>query len=440
MGGDGALHVLVFVYPVHGRIIPAMVLASRLVDSGARVSFLYPAHHESRLCDARSRPHSPEIRFVALHARDFDSAPNDFSRDFFLMPSLAQEFEQLVSSLQPPPSCLISDEVCGTLAKSARLLGIPRYILVPESASAFAATLLAPSLARDSKLPLQVARNETVDIPFIGMTVVAREYLSPYLDTFPWRADYFLEGAIEAQASDGILVNTYRELEPSILSGMVRDTCLNPHRAPVFAVGPLIPEPSSTVGSHRQEEEAEIMEFLDAQAPSSVVFVSFGTLIQRNEKDAREILSGLEQSGHPFIWKFSGDGDYVPTGAEKSGLILRNWAPQLRILSHPSTGSFLTHCGWNSCLESSSLGVPILGFPAFMDQPINCKLLVELRKAGVKLATLESFQIAEAIKEVMESEEIRRNAQKLKLAADRAPKSLDFFVDKLREKSALHYL
>ena len=44
-------------------------------------------------------------------------------------------------------------------------------------------------------------------------------------------------------------------------------------------------------------------------------------------------------------------------------MLVRNWAPQLEILAHKSTGVFLSHCGWNSVLESLSQGIPIIGWP-----------------------------------------------------------------------------
>jgi len=64
----------------------------------------------------------------------------------------------------------------------------------------------------------------------------------------------------------------------------------------------------------------------------------------------------------------------LPEGFEERvegrGMVV-NWAPQLEILRHSSTGSFLSHCGWNSCVESISMGVPLSTWPVSYDQPSN---------------------------------------------------------------------
>lgn len=87
-----------------------------------------------------------------------------------------------------------------------------------------------------------------------------------------------------------------------------------------------------------------------------------------------ELAKALESSGKNFIWVvrppigfdinsgFKAD-EWLPKGFEeritesKKGLLVHKWAPQLEILSHKSTGMFLSNCGWNSVLESLSHGV-----------------------------------------------------------------------------------
>ncbi|KAF2308043.1 hypothetical protein GH714_034688 [Hevea brasiliensis] len=118
-----------------------------------------------------------------------------------------------------------------------------------------------------------------------------------------------------------------------------------------------------------------------------------------NNEQIEQLAIGLKQSGQKFIWVlrdadkgdvFKGENERkaeLPIGYENSvdgvGLVARDWVPQLEILSHPATGGFMSHCGWNSCMESITMGVPIAAWPMHSDQPRNAVLITELLKIGV---------------------------------------------------------
>lgn len=53
--------------------------------------------------------------------------------------------------------------------------------------------------------------------------------------------------------------------------------------------------------------------------------------------------------------------------------IYSGWAPQQEILKHPATGGFMSHCGWNSTLESMVAGVPMLTWPLGAEQRVNAR-------------------------------------------------------------------
>ena len=67
--------------------------------------------------------------------------------------------------------------------------------------------------------------------------------------------------------------------------------------------------------------------------------------------------------------------EYVYSFAQQC--LILDWAPQKLILKHPSMGVFVSHCGWNSTLESLAVGVPVVAWPMFADQKLNAEWLVQ---------------------------------------------------------------
>ncbi|RZC50139.1 hypothetical protein C5167_018561 [Papaver somniferum] len=87
---------------------------------------------------------------------------------------------------------------------------------------------------------------------------------------------------------------------------------------------------------------------------------------------------------------------------------------------HPSIGCFITHCGWNSTLESLVGGVPLTGFPQWSEQGTTAKLIEDVWKIGVRMRKNEETKIVDreevvrCVKMVMGNEEMKRNARKWK--------------------------
>ncbi|CAN1789100.1 Flavonol 7-O-beta-glucosyltransferase UGT74F1 [Linum perenne] len=91
------------------------------------------------------------------------------------------------------------------------------------------------------------------------------------------------------------------------------------------------------------------------------------------------------------------------------------------VLASGKVGCFITHCGWNSTLEALSLGVPMVAMPQCGDQFTNAKFIQDVWGTGVRaeeaddekgMVIIKREEIERCIREVMEGEEMRRNAGK----------------------------
>ncbi|KAL8109942.1 zeatin O-glucosyltransferase-like [Apium graveolens] len=235
--------------------------------------------------------------------------------------------------------------------------------------------------------------------------------------------------------SSGAIFNTCRAIEAPFL-----DVCAKVNSRQ-WAIGPFNPMEVCKTSGHK------CLEWLDKQIPNSVIYVSFGSTTTLTDEQIKKLAVGLENSGQKFLWVlrdadradiFVGDGraHELPKEYEErievngQGIIVRDWAPQLEILAHTSTGGFMSHCGWNSCLESITMGVPLATWPMHSDQPHNALLINVVLKVGIVARDwmhrddlVESLAIENAVKKLMtsgEGEEIRKRMLELSKAVKRS--------------------
>jgi cis-zeatin O-glucosyltransferase len=241
--------------------------------------------------------------------------------------------------------------------------------------------------------------------------------------------------------NSGNLYNACRSIEGKYIDLLKEhDLTRNPNH---WAIGPF--NPVLINQTENEKSRHSCLHWLDEQAVNSVIFVSFGTTTSFKDEQIIEIALGLEQSDQKFIWvlRDADKGDVfdenvrrakLPKGYEEriegQGIVVRDWAPQLEILSHPATGGFLSHCGWNSCMESISCGVPIATWPMHSDQPRNAIFVTRVLKVGVtvrdwadrdKLVT--ASVVENGVRKLMENSEgveMRKRAAELGAAAKTA--------------------
>lgn len=239
------------------------------------------------------------------------------------------------------------------------------------------------------------------------------------------------------RSSRGKLYNTCRAIEGQFFDLLEKEEISG--KTKQWAIGPLHSLEINTNNEKNLKSRHICLDWLDKQEPNSVLYVSFGTTTCMSDEQIKELAIGLERSCVKFLWilrdadkgdVFVKDGERtaeLPKGYEERvvglGMVVREWAPQLEILAHPSVGGFMSHCGWNSCIESISMGVPIAGWPMHSDQPRNAVLVTEVLKSGLLVRkweereeTVSSLAVVGAVRRLMASEEgveMRRRAAEM---------------------------
>ncbi|KAG9440297.1 hypothetical protein H6P81_020462 [Aristolochia fimbriata] len=278
---------------------------------------------------------------------------------------------------------LVVDLFATTVAEVGDELGIPTYVYFTSGAALLSLMLYLPTL--DKKIESEFEDLEgTVDVPGLGSLpplVMPSPVMKKKSPAYWW----FVEHGRRFRYMRGIIANTFRALEPAALQAIEEGRCLPPESdgptPPVFPVGPVLVV-------EEEDPSHPCLLWLNNQPPGSVVFLCFGSMGALPDAQAKEIALGLERSGRRFLWSIrsrrtpgfappvdSNPEEVLPEGfierTKERGLVWPRWAPQTAILSHEAIGGFVSHCGWNSTLESLWSGVPMLAWPLAAEQRLN---------------------------------------------------------------------
>ncbi|KFK43056.1 hypothetical protein AALP_AA1G072500 [Arabis alpina] len=362
--------------------------------------------------------------------------------------------EALSTLVSPRVTGLVLDFFCVPLIQVGNEFNLPSYIFSTCNGGFVSMMKYLPErhCINSSQLDLNSGDKEH-SIPGFVCSVPTK-VLPPGLFV---RESYeaWVEMAEKFHEAKGILVNSIACLEQNAFDYFGTRPENYP---PVYAVGPVLSledRPSDLDPSGRDP----VMTWLDEQPELSVVYLCFGSLGILEAPQIKEIAKALDLSGHRFLWsirtnpteKSSSPYDLLPEGfidrTASRGLVC-GWAPQVEVLPHKAVGGFVSHCGWNSTLESLWFGVPMATWPMYAEQQLNAFTMVKEYGLAVELRLdyvsaygkiVKAEEIAGAIRSLMDGEDTpRKKVKEMAVAARKALSdggssfvAVDRFLDEL---------
>ncbi|KAJ4748730.1 UDP-glycosyltransferase 71K2 [Rhynchospora pubera] len=434
----------VYFFPVYaaGHLIAMIELAKRLSTFGNSFSIHFllilpeNPNQGSPLCSSYLQSLQAQNTPFQFHPLPFVEPPTSFDgveeflslRARSYMPHVKAE---LLAS-PSPVSGLVVDFFANNVIDVANELNIPSYVYYTSPAT---------SLALFSHLSHQERENDPKDFSEVEEICVPGLVPIPstcWPDVFWNRKSGSYKSLMNftrlCTKAKAVVVNSNIYLEKAAVEALSDGTQHVPgQKLPdIYPIGPVLSLPESKSKDH------ECLKWLDRQPIKSVVFLCFGSRGAFDVSQNREIARALEQSGHRFLWAVRAASKHLlrdltnanldevlPRGftekTKERGLVWPSLVPQIEILSHKAIGGFVTHCGWNSSMESLWFGVPVIPWPHGAEQHLTAFHIMKELQVSITMEIdrknegfVSATELERALKCLMDegSEDMRRVREK----------------------------
>ncbi|XP_022035582.1 UDP-glycosyltransferase 83A1 isoform X1 [Helianthus annuus] len=390
-------HVLIMPYPAQGHVIPIMELAHYLVKEGVKVTFINTeVTHKlvtSNWLNEDGFGDLMQMVSIPDGLEPWEDRSDLCKLTLSMLQTMPSKLEQLIQTINKEESnkitCVIADGCMGWAVGVVKKMGIRNAAFWSASVATLASTLCIQKLIDDGII------NENVGIPLNGQMIQISETMPPIKpENLVW-AGFNDVATVEAifkllvdtkdtyRMTERFICNSTTELEPSAFN-------LYPQLLPI---GPLLASNRLAYqAGHFWQEDPSCLAWLDQKPERSVIYIAFGSFTIFNQTQFEELAHGLELSNKPFLWvvrldltKESTITAFLDGFMDRVGSRGRivSWAPQQKVLAHPSITCFISHCGWNSTLEGVTNGLPFLCWPYFADQFYNETYICDIWKIGL---------------------------------------------------------
>nr|CAE48291.1 glucosyltransferase 2 [Crocus sativus] len=441
------LHVALVAFPTQGHLNPGLRLGKDLAGLAVDVTFCTFLYGQKRMAQTDSlKTAQCGVSMVGFsdifddgYAEDGDPLDIYISHTRAVGDQVLRKMILRGAETGEPVTCLIWDVFIPFAADVAEEFNIPCAVLWQSGTGLDAYYFIQNGRER----ALVTSQEPEFNLKLPGVPLLRCRDIPSFLFGSCDHCSHFnlvvplFKNLIEAFSTDSrVLVNCFDDLdvEPvNALSGMDTMLCVGP----LLPCGhPGAPIDSNLCGDILQNCTNSMVEW-SCRPDSSVVYISFGSLVCVPQDQMEEIAHALVKSRIPFLWVIRSNcdmrverrhlGDGFRDANSKRGMLVA-WCGQADVLNHPSIGCFVTHCGWNSTAESLCGGVPVVNQPHWGEQCTNGRQVEDSFKTGVRMQALSEDGVVsnEELGECVDlntagkkGEEMRKMASKWKESASR---------------------